>query len=343
MNIKAIHKITLIILILFISGCAGYNRVLLATKTNVGIDIDTTPPTAEITIARREIAIQPILPDYPNPAPTMPSIPERVASTANGEKSEQEYALPLVAAFAKLGGFFNPEISGYFAGGDAAIHIVQENSEKSPTSNPEKSSSSNTGSSASTSNDSSSSLCLRNEPYDMRSPLEKFLDLIMFKDTEAAKKAARAESRPFYFATDTSTGLKVAWSGTGGPYPDSFKLGYNRKEFASPPVFVNHIKEGCQGDPDYQWQVKLPSFVATVNVAANIRIGNDDEKSKSGLSQVQFFATGKAATEFAKRSDVKELISKRIKQITLSDEQVTSSGKQAASSESNSTTTNSAK
>lgn len=315
MNIKAMHKIILIFLILFISGCAGYNRVLLATKTNVGIDIDTIPPTAEITIARREIAIQPILPDYPNPdnpAPTTPSIPGQVASAANREeaekKSKQEYALPLVAAFAKLdpGGFFSPEISGYFAGGDAAIHIVQENNKGSPIPNAD------------------SSLCLRNEPYDMRSPLQKFWDSI-FKDTEAAKKAARAEPQPFYFATDTSTGLKVAWSGTGGPYPDSFKLGYNRKEFASPPVFVNNVKEGCQGNPDYQWQVRLPSFVATVNVVANIRIGTDAEKSRSGLSHVQFFATGKAATEFAKRSDVKELISRQIKQITPSDKQVTPS------------------
>lgn len=309
-NVNIIHIITLVFLVLFISGCAGYDRILLATKTNVGIDIDNMPPTAEITIARRELAIQPILPDYPSPSPDNPAsstpIAARAASATDKNKgSEKEYAFPLVATFAKLGGFFNPEISGYFAGGEAAIHLVSEG-------NP----------SASRPNDSS--LCLRNEPYDMRNPLKKWWDSMRGKNTEEAKKAARAESRPFYFATDTSTGLKVAWSGTAGPYPDSFKLGYHRKEFASPPVFVNNVKEGCQGNRDYQWQVKLPSFVATVNHAVDI--GGSPEESS--LLHVQFFATGKAATEFAKRKDVKELIGKQIKQIAPSDSTpATDSGK----------------
>lgn len=299
MKNKIMHTVALVLLIFFISGCAGYNRALLVTKTNVGIDIDTTPPTAEVTIARREIAIQPIFPDYlSNKADS-----NAAAMTPPSPPNPQEYALPLVAAFAKLdkGGLFNPEISGYFAGGEAAIHIVQENAPASPT--PDPASSPTTLSSG-----DNSSICLQNEPYDMRSPLQKFWDYIRSKDSEDAKKAARAESRPFYFATDTSTGLKVAWHGTGGPYPDSFKLGYNRKEFASPPVLVNNIKGGCQGNPDYPWQVKLPSFVAAVSVAANIGIGDDAAKSGSSLSHFQFFATGKAATAFAQRRDVRQLI-----------------------------------
>jgi hypothetical protein len=41
---------------------------------------------------------------------------------------------------------------------------------------------------------------------------------------------------PFIFGTDTSFGLKVRWSGATAQYPDSVKLGYNRKEWAFAPV-----------------------------------------------------------------------------------------------------------
>ena len=40
-------------------GCVGYDTALMATKTNAGLDIDTTPPTLEASLARRELAITP--------------------------------------------------------------------------------------------------------------------------------------------------------------------------------------------------------------------------------------------------------------------------------------------
>jgi len=44
-----------------ISGCGiGYNSLLFATKTNMGVDFDTAPPAAEISIARSEGVIEPV-------------------------------------------------------------------------------------------------------------------------------------------------------------------------------------------------------------------------------------------------------------------------------------------
>ena len=43
-----------------IQACGiGYNSLLFATKSNVGVDIDTAPPTAEISISRTEGVIEP--------------------------------------------------------------------------------------------------------------------------------------------------------------------------------------------------------------------------------------------------------------------------------------------
>ena len=82
-------------------------------------------------------------------------------------------------------------------------------------------------------------LTLRKDPPDMRPLLKRLWHKITFVDEE---NIPNEDTRAFYFATDTSFGLKVGWDGTSGPYPDTLKLGYNRKELAFPPVFVT---EGC--------------------------------------------------------------------------------------------------
>ena len=46
---------------LALAGCGiGYNQTLFVTTTNLGINVDTKPPTAEISFARREIVIEPV-------------------------------------------------------------------------------------------------------------------------------------------------------------------------------------------------------------------------------------------------------------------------------------------
>lgn len=46
---------------LVLSGCVtGYNSVLMATKTNVGVDVQASPPSVDISVGRKEGTIQPV-------------------------------------------------------------------------------------------------------------------------------------------------------------------------------------------------------------------------------------------------------------------------------------------
>ena len=268
-------------------GCAGYDSLLLATKTNVGLDIDTQPPTAEITIARRELAIQPT---YPN------TKPESNITDVSGNKSDKRTkddinnatpnALPLMAAFG-IQGIFDPHITAYFAGGDAAVLLAQEISDEK----------------------FNSGICLDKKPDDTRSGIVKIWDHLLNNDVATNE----TNPRPFYFATDTAFGLKAAWSGTTGPYPDTIKLGYNRKEFAYAPIFVT---EGCPNEsqkpnqpPNNKdpYHVHSPSFLAKIDNSNTLEAFN-----KSNIVHTQFFATGKAATEFAKRPSVRQIAFKHM-------------------------------
>ncbi len=249
---------------IFLFGCSGYDRALLATKTNVGLDIDTEPPTAELTIARREIGIQPTFPDY----------------------ADKESALPLFASFGLGGNFLNPAITGHFAGGAAAVLLTSK--------------AENTNAKGDQSKSALHTICLDKKPEDTRGLLMKFWYWITFR----TKEEYRNEPRPFFFATDTAYGLKVAWSGTTGPYPDSLKLGYNRKEFASAPIFV---EDGCRGEKNTEtnkkWEVKLPSFYASIDNASAV----ESLPWETATKHVQIFATGQAANNFVQRASVKRI------------------------------------
>jgi hypothetical protein len=56
---KIIQICSLIATAAVFQGCAGYNTVMFATKSNVGLDVDTKTPTAEITVARKEFVAEP--------------------------------------------------------------------------------------------------------------------------------------------------------------------------------------------------------------------------------------------------------------------------------------------
>jgi hypothetical protein len=287
MKIKTIRSPLLIYSILTIVGCTTADRVFLVTKTNVGLDIDNKPPTAEITISRKEIAIQPIYPvsycDLKNQDQSKK--PDCVLPDILEPKTEnQELGLPLLAAFGLQGHFLNPHITGHFAGGEAAHNLAVEKTDNNGNDNP------------------NSEICLQRPPIDSRNFLARFWE---------SEEDYRKRQQNFYFATDTSYGLKVGWSGTSGPYPDTLKLGYNRKEYASPPIFFN---KGCVNNSN-GWSVKLPSFYASIDnssgwggkngILENIKEVFNPWSAK--LEHVQFFATGTAATEFSKREQVRQV------------------------------------
>jgi hypothetical protein len=190
---------------------------------------------------------------------------------------------PLLASFGLTGSFLNPEITSRFAGGEAAVLLA-----RGPDQLPAAS--------------TSSTICLGKEP-DTR-PLWKIpwqsVSRFLFGRSQE-------ETRPFYFATDTAFGLKTAWDGTTGPYPSTVKLGYNRKELAFPPIFTS--KDSCEfsegGLVKKGSKVTVPSFVASLDNSSTLK-----EWFASGVTHIQFFATGKAASEFVGRREVNSAMNK---------------------------------
>src|SRR6266702_6836107 len=50
-----------IFMLLIVQGCAiGYDSILFATKSNMGVDLDTAPPNLEVAISRQEGVIEPV-------------------------------------------------------------------------------------------------------------------------------------------------------------------------------------------------------------------------------------------------------------------------------------------
>lgn len=57
---RNVRSIPILLVISCLTGCVpGYNSVLFATRSNAGLDVDATPPTTEVTIAREEFIIAP--------------------------------------------------------------------------------------------------------------------------------------------------------------------------------------------------------------------------------------------------------------------------------------------
>ncbi len=231
------------------SGCAiGFDSTLFVTKSNVGLDVDTKPPTAELSIARREVVVAPAFVDGQTP--------------------------PVLAGF-KTGNrmLFGFDVSSIFAGGDAAWTLT----EKQPQAN------------------STAALCLPTEPKgDLRlGPLPLGQVTLPRED----------EIRPFVFGTDTTFGLKAAWSGMTAQFPDSLKIGFNRKEMALAPVFGRAV----QGDAACPYRVQMPAFLATIEVGVDAQTPQSAEAAYR-----QSFATGKAATALAGEEQVKRILLSRL-------------------------------
>jgi hypothetical protein len=221
------------------------------TKSNVGIDVDSKPPTAEVSIARREVVIAP--------------------------RFEGGQTPPVVGSFRTHGNPFSRFFFGVqstFSGGDAAVALSQEP--------------------VTTEN---SQLCLSKKP-DQRIFLGRDVSL---------PEAGQVD--PLFFATDTTFGLKLAWSGTTGQFPDTVRLGFSRKEFAWAPLIGNDkptcIVPGTTQPGNYA--VWIPSFLAVLD--NDVQVGTPDQAKTTWL---QYFATGTAATNLAKRPEIRRVMMERI-------------------------------
>jgi hypothetical protein len=234
-------KILLCLLPLGFAGCAGYNHTLFMTKSNVGLDFDTKPPTLEVTVSRKEAVIAPSFEGGRTPPVLASFKPDAGAGSA-------------------FGNFFLG-VDQAFAGGDAAVAMA--------------------------------ALYATNytPPRHDRTNYDSALHLSQPpKYTDPFRRLAKpGTTRPFIFGTDTTLGLKAAWTGTGGQFPDTVRLGFNRKEFAWAPVSMTATSNANTTN----YQVKMPSFLATID--SRIETGGKE----GGISALQYFATGDAATLLA--------------------------------------------
>ena len=253
-------KLAMCGLVLLQVGCSALEEhVLFMTKTNVGIDVDSKPPTAEISIARREAVLEP---------------------TFEGGQTP-----PVMASFRSAGrgliGMFY-DISATFAGGDAATTMTRLYNDKT----------------AGQDKIESASLCLSAQPKSKN----------YFSADKDLGLGTSGEYRPFIFGTDTAFGLKLAWSGMTAQVPDTIRLGYNRKEFVWAPIFVS--KEECidsQSKAKKPYKADVTSFLATID-----HEGQATSLKDSGFDHLQYFATGKAATNLSLRKEVRQAMLRKI-------------------------------
>lgn len=265
-----------------LSGCGlGYNRMLFFTKTNLGIDVETTPPTAEISVARREAVLAPTFDSGKTPA------------VLGGFRFEGD-------------NFFNPRVSAVFSGGKAAVITSSLLFSKG------------TEAESGQTKESDGAICV-NEP-----PKSGLLAAISNLPVLRLLTEESDSARPFIFATDTTTGIKVAWSGTTQAIPDTFRFGYNRKEFAWAPVYGHRgacrnrasqqaTGDASESDPQIQpaqqdgYLIQVPSFLATLS-----QRNSTSERNQESYEYSQFFATGEAADALARKHQVREILASRI-------------------------------
>lgn len=255
-------KQLLYLLPLAVAGCAGHNHTLFMTKSNVGLDFDSKPPTLEVNVSRKEAVIAPSFEGGQTP-PVMASFK------------------PSAGAGGGFGSFFLG-VDQTFAGGDAALAMAKLYNK--PT--------------ATDATDFDSALKLSKKP--------DYED--WFRNIPGP-----GSTRPLIFGTDTSLGLKAAWSGAGGQVPDTVKLGFNRKEFAWAPITATEIKDdsGAQQQSPKEnvkksVRVKMPAFLAT------IESGQKLDTNGTRVEALQYFATGESATQLAMKREVRAAMHARM-------------------------------
>lgn len=250
-----------------LGGCGvGYDRLVMVTQTNVGVNAETTPvPTVEISISRSEAVI----------APTY----------ANGDTP------PVLAGFSMktkpLLDLFGPSIGSAFTVGDASLVVADLAGQP-------------------TSDDVCDEKGVVAAKYD-----STVVAPIATEDLGKCWWDEMGRVRPVFFSTDTATGVKVSWTGTGGQYPDRLSVGYKRKEWALAPltrrVALKDDGTARTAPAGYEMhEIKSPSLIATVAVDV------DAADSEETFSQVQFFATGRAATLLARQQEVRRSVFERI-------------------------------
>ena len=108
-------------------------------------------------------------------------------------------------------------------------------------------------------------------------------------DLKASKPGLEGDAKPMFFGTSTTLGIKIGFTTT---VPDSFVLGYRRKELSLIPIGTTIVLA-----EDGKTEIKQRSYPSVIGVFSS------DYSAKtpvdSGFGVAQFFATGTAAESLA--------------------------------------------
>lgn len=189
---------------------------------------------------------------------------------------------PLVASFKVHGPWIFASVASTFAGGDAAATMTAQYGTP------------NAGTNAVVDGD----VKLATKPSSKRGWLGRRGNV---------KLQEPGEVRPLVFGTDTSAGVKVAWSGLTAQYPDTLRAGFHRKELALAPVSIVSSTETTNGQTQMVHHVNVPSFLATTD--ASVAATNP---TNTRLEWVQYFAVGAAADNLAAQPQVRDAMVRRI-------------------------------
>ena len=187
---------------------------------------------------------------------------------------------------------FAPSVKSTYAAGDAAIAMAALYGDKT-----DGDGAMNRLNIVNIENKYDSSLKLDKEPEIRQGLFETWFPYI-FPPQEFQTKFVE----PVIFGTDTSLGLKIAWSTVPTPFPDSFRFGFNRTEIGLAPVTMF--------EKDGEFNIKMASLLATVD--ADVAIESTEEGADLNLDYMQYFATGKAATLLALQEKVRKAMLERL-------------------------------
>ncbi|MBL8764659.1 MAG: hypothetical protein JNM07_10365 [Phycisphaerae bacterium] len=257
---------------LSVAGCSvGYDRLLFVTKSNAGLDVDTMPPTAQVSVGRMEGVFAPTYETGDTP--------------------------PVVGSFRyRNSDFFSPYIGSTFCVGDAALAMTRLYS---------------LSDSALKAAAADAGAIDGKKRTAFESNFDSTIELPHHPSFPSFTPAHDREenTRPVIFGTDTSLGLKVAWSGLTAGAPDALRFGFSRKELAwAPLTYMEKNPTGEHSGGNGPVTVRPPSLLATLETGA----GASTSFNRAKFEYVQYFATGKAATALATQQDVRAAIIKRL-------------------------------
>lgn len=257
------------VLVASLYGCGiGYNRMLFVTKTNVGFEADTKPPSLQLAIGRLEGLFAP--------------------QFQGGKK------LPVMASFKfESDRAFSPSVGSAFSTGDAALALSSLYADRTPPGSWQD------------------RLQILSKDGLNRLKVDSALTLneapkidSWFATLFEGGDFQGSDVRPVFFGTDTSLGIKLAWSGLTSYVPDTARFGYGRKELAWVPVTM-------EKKSDTEYRIKTSSLLATLDSGVSQPTLEGGQPS-APLSYVQYFASGDAATLLAMQQTVRQAMLARL-------------------------------